>query len=86
MADNILLGAFTITNTVFNLMISSSLFFSASFGTQPPPDPYNSGFGRHSPSENVNVELLTPSDLLVAIHLLEFAKIPKLNGQTVQSK
>ncbi|VUZ55100.1 unnamed protein product [Hymenolepis diminuta] len=73
---------FQLGDTFIKLAISRLL--KASFGTQPPPDPYNSGFGRHSPSENVNVELLTPSDLLVAIHLLEFAKISKVNGQTVQ--
>nr|CDS27488.1 protocadherin 11 [Hymenolepis microstoma] len=73
---------FQLGDTFVKLAISRIL--KASFGTQPPPDPRNPGFGCQSPSENDNAELLAPADLLVAIHLLEFVKIPNANGQTAQ--
>ncbi|VDO04925.1 unnamed protein product [Rodentolepis nana] len=78
------LGDTFVKLAVSRLLKGWSLINLASFGTQPPPDPDRVELSCQSPSENVKVEPMTPADLLVAIHLLEFIKIPKASGQTEQ--
>ncbi|VDN96867.1 unnamed protein product [Rodentolepis nana] len=51
-----------------------SRLLRASVATQPPPDPHNPNDGSEASSSAKGP--LTPEDLLVAIHLLEFAKDP----------
>ncbi|VUZ55106.1 unnamed protein product [Hymenolepis diminuta] len=66
---------FQLNETYIKEVISRLL--RASVATQPPPDPHNPNEGAEASSSAKGP--LTPEDLLVAIHLLEFTKNPDAN-------